>query len=417
MPRIKIHNFGPIKTGYKEDDGFLDISRVTVFIGNQGSGKSTVAKLISTFLWMEKTLVRGDFLKDDFTANNFIEKRLAHHRLSDEYHKNNPELVYDGEAYHFTFKNGELKISKKDAPRYALPQIMYVPAERSIVTSVGNAAKLKNISGALSEFITEYGNAKEAISDSVMLPINGTSAEYDKTHDVIYIRGNNYRIKLTDAASGFQSLVPLYLVSRYLCNSIKSFKNGESMSSEEKRRFEKQLEEITRDPNLSDEQKRIARSNLGKSYNKAVFINIVEEPELNLFPGAQKDFLYELLKFNNTIRENETEHGNRVIITTHSPYLINFLSVAIYGAALSKKIDSSGEKESLKNELLKVVPQGALTSIDDVSIYQLSEVDGSIKKLSSVEGIPSDNNLLNNLIQQGNQEFDKLLKIEETLEC
>ena len=337
MPKIKIHNFGPIKTGYKGSDEFLDISRVTVFVGNQGSGKSTAAKLISTFLWMEKALVRGDYSQDDFTTENFIEERIAYHRLSDEYRKNNPELIYEGEAYHIAYRNNKLEISKKDAPRYVLPQIMYIPAERSVVTSVGNAAKLKNISGSLGEFVTEYGNAKEAISDSVILPINGTFAEYDKTHDMIYICGNDYRIKLIEAASGFQSLVPLYLVSRYLCNSIKSLKNGESMSSEEKRRFEKQFEEIMRDPNLNDEQKRIARSNLGKSYNKAVFINIVEEPELNLFPDAQKEFLYELLKFNNTIRENETEPGNRVIITTHSPYLINFLSVAIYGAALSKK--------------------------------------------------------------------------------
>jgi ABC-type dipeptide/oligopeptide/nickel transport system ATPase component len=237
MPRIKIHNFGPIKTGYKENDEFLDISRVTVFIGNQGSGKSTVAKLISTFLWMEKALVRGDFLKDDFTEKDFIKERLAYHRLSDEYHKNKPELIYDGEAYHIAYRNNKLEISEKDAPRYVLPQIMYVPAERNVVTSVGNAAKLKNISGPLGDFITEYGNAKENLSDSVILPINGTSAEYDKAHDTIYIRGNNYRINLTDAASGFQSLVPLYLVSRYLCNSIKSIKNSESMSSEERRRL------------------------------------------------------------------------------------------------------------------------------------------------------------------------------------
>jgi predicted ATPase len=417
MPRIKIHDFGPIKTGYREDGGFLDISRITVFTGNQGSGKSTVAKLASIFLWMEKTLVRGDYSKDYFTEKKFLEECLAYHRFSNEYYKNNPELIYEGEAYHIAYKNHELQISKKDAPRYALPQIMYVPSERSVVSSVGNAAKLKNISGALGEFITEYGNAKESISDSVTLPINGTFAEYDKTHDMVYIRGNNYLINLTDAASGFQSLVPLYLVSRYLCNSIKTYKNGESMSSEERRRFEKQLDEITRDPNLNDEQKRIARSNLGKSYNKAVFINIVEEPELNLFPSTQKDFLYELLKFNNTIRENETEPGNKVIMTTHSPYLINFLSVAIYGAALSKKINFSSKKELLMNELLKVVPQDALTPENDVSIYQLSETDGVITKLSAVEGIPSDNNLLNNMIQQGNQEFDKLLEIEEKLEC
>jgi predicted ATPase len=59
MPRIKIHNFGPIKKGYEGSDGFLEISRVTVFIGNQGSGKSTLAKLIThclTFLFCQRSL-------------------------------------------------------------------------------------------------------------------------------------------------------------------------------------------------------------------------------------------------------------------------------------------------------------------------------------------------------------------------
>ena len=52
MGKIKIKNFGPIKEGYQDNDGWIDIKKVTVFIGNQGSGKSTVAKLISTFVWI-----------------------------------------------------------------------------------------------------------------------------------------------------------------------------------------------------------------------------------------------------------------------------------------------------------------------------------------------------------------------------
>jgi len=59
MSKIRIKNFGPIKEGFLEDDGFLDIKKVTIFIGNQGSGKSTVAKLISTMMWLEKALYRG----------------------------------------------------------------------------------------------------------------------------------------------------------------------------------------------------------------------------------------------------------------------------------------------------------------------------------------------------------------------
>ncbi len=62
MSKIRIKNFGPIKEGFTETlpDGtvseWMDVKKVTVFIGNQGSGKSTVAKLISTLSWIEKAL-------------------------------------------------------------------------------------------------------------------------------------------------------------------------------------------------------------------------------------------------------------------------------------------------------------------------------------------------------------------------
>ena len=53
IKKIRIREFGPIK-----ESGELDISSVMLFCGQQGSGKSTIAKLISTCSWLEKTLVR-----------------------------------------------------------------------------------------------------------------------------------------------------------------------------------------------------------------------------------------------------------------------------------------------------------------------------------------------------------------------
>jgi len=55
MSRIKIKNFGPIIDGNQTNDGWIDIKKVTLFIGNQGSGKSTIAKMISAFMWLEKS--------------------------------------------------------------------------------------------------------------------------------------------------------------------------------------------------------------------------------------------------------------------------------------------------------------------------------------------------------------------------
>ena len=44
MIRLRIKNFGPIGLGLLENDGWIDFKRVTLFIGNQGAGKSTLAK-------------------------------------------------------------------------------------------------------------------------------------------------------------------------------------------------------------------------------------------------------------------------------------------------------------------------------------------------------------------------------------
>lgn len=65
MSKIRIKNFGPIKEGFVENSGWIDLKKVSVFIGNQGSGKSTVAKLISTLSWIEKSLYRENSSKSE----------------------------------------------------------------------------------------------------------------------------------------------------------------------------------------------------------------------------------------------------------------------------------------------------------------------------------------------------------------
>jgi predicted ATPase len=70
MSQIKVKNFGPIKVGLVENDGFIDVRKVTIFIGNQGTGKSSIAKLISTLSWLEKALYRGDLEEKYVTKYN-----------------------------------------------------------------------------------------------------------------------------------------------------------------------------------------------------------------------------------------------------------------------------------------------------------------------------------------------------------
>jgi predicted ATPase len=353
MSKIKIKNFGPIKEGYQENDGWIDIKKVTLFIGNQGSGKSTIAKLISTFLWIEKALTRGDYKVKDFTDYNRFRKTLcAYHRIENYFFdlKGNDvsEIEFQGISFHFSYRNKNLSIQKVDNKgNYHLPQIMYVPAERNFIANVKTPKALKLTSDSLVEFVTEFDNAKNEIKGIIQLPINNNVyVEYQQLNDTVYLKGSDYKIQLKEASSGFQSIVPLYLVSRFLANSVKKQSEvSSSMSGEETERFRKGVEEIWGNETFTEEQRRVALSVLTARFNKTAFINIVEEPEQNLFPTSQREMLYSLLDFNNMNEDNQ------LIVTTHSPYLINYLTIAIKANALKSKITTDEHHKRL-NEIV-----------------------------------------------------------------
>lgn len=413
MSKIKIKNFGPIKDGFDED--WIDIKKVTIFIGNQGSGKSTVAKLISTFSWIEKALTRGDYdIKHFERKGRFKNQYLSYHRIENYFTSSSKidkaEIEYIGDSYHLKYENRNLTVNEIKNSNYLLPQIMYVPAERNFIANVKKAKALKLTSDSLVEFVTEFDNAKNEMKGLMKLPVNDVDVEYDKLNDTVNLKANNYKLKLTETSSGFQSLVPLFLVSWFLANSVKrQSEKKELVSSEELERFRKNTEAIWVDKNLTDEQKRIAISALSKKFNKSAFINIVEEPEQNLFPSSQWEMLKKLLEFNNLNK------GNKLIITTHSPYLVNFVSIAIQAAYLKHKINGNKNLASLMGKLESIISKKSTVSASDVVIYQLDESNGTIKKLPNPEGIPSDKNYLNQSLRHGNEMFDKLLEIEQEL--
>jgi len=411
MSKIKIQNFGPIRNGFQGDDGWLDISKITVFTGNQGSGKSTIAKLISTFVWIEKALVRGDYDKKWFERkdiNRFKSQFLPYHRLGyadnrkdDTYLKQNSIIEYQGDAYSIKYENGTMLITETPNAGYSLPQVMYVPAERNFLTYIKDAGELR-LSGALRDFNTEYGKAKNDLKD-LSLPINNIDIEYNKQYDNLYLRGEDYRIEITEAASGFQSFVPLYLVAGFLAKSVKKNENKEIMSSKEKIRFEKGVQDIWNNKNLTDEQRTVALSALSSKFNKTSFINIVEEPEQNLFPSSQWKMLLSLLKFNNM------NAANKLILTTHSPYLISYLTLAIKAGALNSKI----ETDELRAELEKIIPLTSAVASEELSIYELDEINGTINPLETYKGLPSDENILNEKLDESNEMFGQLLEIQK----
>jgi len=102
---------------------------------------------------------------------------------------------------------------------------------------------------------------------------------------------------------------------------------------------------------------------------------------------------------------------NKLIITTHSPYLINYLTLVVEANGLKDKIKSPDLKSKLKN----IVPLDSTIQPDELVIYELDEQDGTIQLLGNYEGLPSDENKLNNALGEGNESFAKLLEIDQKL--
>lgn len=410
MSRIRIVNFGPIKQSSSTNKDWIDIKKVTIFIGNQGSGKSTVAKLISTFVWMEKVLTRGDFKEKEFTSAKFKNKYCGYHRTTNYFIKDQTEIFYEGDSFNFTYtKQGEFLVNKiaNSLDSYPLPQVMYVPAERNFISMVNKPNLIRELPDALLTFLTEYDNAKSLIKGVFNLPINNASLEYNRQNDIISVKGESYKVRLTESSSGFQSIVPLYLVSLYLSESVKDQANHSGkMSSDETKRFEEDVANIWNNKDFTDAQRRIALSALSSKFNKSAFINIVEEPEQNLFPSSQWMLMQSLLAFNNSLQ------ANKLILTTHSPYLINGFTLAVKAGILK---ELAKESKSVLDEINTVYPIQSAVHPDDIAIYEFDEASGSVALLNSYRGLPSDDNFLNTMLEETNDIFANLLEIQQKL--
>ncbi|SEM17098.1 Predicted ATPase [Chryseobacterium taichungense] len=405
MSKIKIKNFGPIKDGYQENNGWFDIKKVTVFIGNQGSGKSTVAKLISTFTWIEKALYKQLVNKGEVTRKSKFENYYCEYQNLKNYFNHNTEIEFEGKAYKFHYKNGRLNIDEVKGLKYLVPKIMYVPAERNFVSAVSQPEKLKYLPKTLYTFLEEFERSKNELVDSLHLPINNLSFSYDSKKRVSKIIGEGYDLPLYEASSGLQSSIPLFLVSKNLAEGIDRISDNSisKVSLEEMQTLRTRLLSLLRNEKLTEELRNQAIEVLSSVTKNDCFINVVEEPEQNLFPSSQRSILNSLLKF------NSINVGNMLIMTTHSPYLINYLTLAVEADKLKLRVN---DKE-LRSELNKIVPLDSTLNGDDLVVYQLDEKEGKIMKLKSYKGLPSDENYLNIGLAESNDEFSKLLDIED----
>lgn len=401
--QIKIQNFGPIKAGYKPNNGYMTINQLSVFCGTQGTGKSTLVKLYSTFVWLEKALMRGDMTASYPTQySRFVKKYLAYHGI-DSYICDNTYIHFKGLCYDFEYSEGLFTVNEhKDELAYERPQVMYYPAERNLLSSVvEKGASLKGLPESLSTMMADYRQACQSLTEDLTLPINNVKFHYDSLNQIGTIVSPSYKVRIGNASSGLQSASPLFITLNHLyeCTTLGKKSDANKTSAKEQDVIDKRIHDILLDDTLDSETRSRLIKKLSDNVNKRM-INIIEEPEQNLFPDSQEHILYEMIRLS-------ANQNNQLLFTTHSPYIINYLMMAIKAYQVNPQITEDSDRE----QLYSIVPKESMIDGNVVSVYQL-DLDGNITELPKIDNLPSDDNYLNQILMEANSKFSSLVEIQ-----
>lgn len=313
---LRIQNFGPIV-----DIELEDIVPLTILIGESGSGKSTIMKVLSLFRWIYKRVVLRSYVRQariKKTGIGIQMKTLLRTSQLNEYIKSNTEITYRRGNYVIVYSKGKLN-AQADIPAndLSLEKICYISDKRSMIPDfLENKIEKKNANYYLQDTLDNFLIAADSIRQ---LPLDYLNVELriekGAKGDKYMIKGTNgaqCSIQLLNSSSGTQTVTPLSLIVEYYA---KKFDAQKSMNSS--------LFSYLQDNDKLDVFN--TAKNIGEIQSKNVHL-FIEEPELSLYSESQSrlvDFLV------NRCFMSEHPYNMTLMMATHSPYIVNYLNVLI----------------------------------------------------------------------------------------
>lgn len=404
MSTITIKNIGPIKEVVE-----ISLNRINVFMGPQSSGKSTIAKIISFCTWVEKDVATSQSLSEYQENKTYFRERLESFHKIKGYFNFDSYIHYKSEVLDIVWENEECSISWVDKYAYKRSKIAYIPSERNMVI-LPEARKSEFGNTNIRSFLFDWFEARKKYSNENNLSVLnlGVNYYYVEGSEEDHIRGNNndaeYDILLSNASSGLQSITPLIAMIEYLTKWIYDEDTISFEQDERKQRVNRiiavekvlkpyydkddlpigDIQELVNSFNEKlheKEEKAVEYFDDYKTISNSLFKTtnsqfIIEEPEQNLFPETQRDLVYYFLQ------KCLNKEGNRLTLTTHSPYVLYALNNCMMAGLVSDKMEAN-ELSKLKCNQSKINPV-------DVSIYEIREgvVRGTIQ---GEDGLISDN--------------------------
>ena len=350
MKHLTIVHLGPIK------HVDFDIKRVNFFIGHQSSGKSTIAKVISTCEWVEKEVATSMEESAISSSTEFKDLFIKFHRMYGYFYADT-KIHYESDVISVLYENEDLAINLKSKDIYQRVKILYAPAERNMITSP-DLEGFEFGQTSLRSFLFDWFYARELYNEDRKINILDFDVKYfynpneSRFKDRIeHSNGVSYNIPLYAASSGLQSVVPLQVMFDYYSDRyFDTFEHRTSFDYDAKTQsirkkcvveyvlkqyypdFKGGYEpEIVADANKKihngDERMMILYRDYRDAFHRLTTPVrtefIIEEPEQNLYPFAQISLLEKIVD----LVSNGRGHG--VTIATHSPFILNFINVML----------------------------------------------------------------------------------------
>jgi predicted ATPase len=410
MQKIIINNFGSIK--YAE----IEVKKILVLIGEQASGKSTIAKLIYFFKTIQEDLfsqiyrdkqnqsldINSDILPPiqqkfynffgptnnlpDFEITfyySFNENKFL--KLSNDENKKMKISPID------TFINEKFTILASDIKFRLRQEYLNINKNRNIQPLIKEEEKIK-YAQQLYDLLNDLFQNKQrdllfivagrsatvaypSLFDNLKqnIPIDNYERSSKTLDEMLLEKFIEKFVRVKDIFRKFRNFEGL--IESYSENNIKEklyqVKNkidkilkGEYRIDDlgEKILFNKETEEYIYLSNTSSGQQesiRILQDIFLNILDNTKVLRILEEPEAHLFPLAQKQ-LIELLAL--MINQN---NDNQLIITTHSPYVLTVFNNLLFANRVVEK------NPSTQSEVAQIIPQDSWLSAKDFSAYSL----------------------------------------------
>lgn len=427
MERIVINKLGPIK------HCDLNINEFMVFTGPQASGKSTIAKSIFFFKNIKNLLllqINKRFLGGVDTVKLSTKNRLLKEIRSNFLQTFGSTWCMDKDMsieYYYT-NDINIKICLKNDP--VAPNYIWIDFSEKLVKfldlydenktpldmlihTCNNGDIRKNID----EFFRDEAEVIYIPAGRSMMTLFSTQLMFmysvmndDQKRSLDYCT-QNYLERIMQLKPSFSNSVQSLIKNKLELTDVKiDKKNLQQCADLMKRILHGEYRNVDGEERLQVAEDRYIKINFASSgQQEAVWILnvlfyyllnnkksyfIIEEPESHLFPNAQK-LITEFI----SLAKNG---GNKILLTTHSPYILGTINNLLYANKISKEVDS--------NALEEIIDSYKWLDFKKMSAYYVER--GDIQTCSDDEFEAINNEIIDGASEEINADYEKMVELK-----